>query len=94
MPQTTSDCVPWEAHGTYPLNAMGHNVIDEKFVCSMREGNHHGTNQREMHQTCEFVSSNNCPFQSKGPIQLFINGRITTFQNMMAAPHLTLSPPV
>ena len=49
--QATSNRVPCEAHGTYPLNPMGHNVIDGKFVCPMIEGNHHGTNQSEMHQT-------------------------------------------
>ena len=37
-------------HGTYPLNLMGHNVIDGKFACPMIEGNHHETNQSEMHQ--------------------------------------------
>ena len=35
--QATSNRVPWEEHGTYPLNLI--------------EGNHHGTNQSEMHQT-------------------------------------------
>ena len=48
--QATSNHVPWEEHGTYPLNSMGHNVIDGKFVCLMIEGNHHETNQSEMHQ--------------------------------------------
>jgi hypothetical protein len=48
--QATSNCVTWKEHGTYPLNPMGHNVIDGMFVCPMIEGNHHGTNQSEMHQ--------------------------------------------
>ena len=46
--QATSNQVPWEEHGTYPLNLMGHNVIDGKFVCSMIEGNYYGKNQSEM----------------------------------------------
>ena len=83
--KATSNRVPCEAHGTYPLNPMGDNVIDGKFVCPMIEGNHHGTNQSEMHQTGEFVSSHNCPCQSKGQFQFFNNENIIVlFQNMMA----------
>ncbi len=48
--QATFNRVPCEAHGTYPLNPLGDNVIDGKFVCPMIEGDHHGTNQSEMHQ--------------------------------------------
>jgi hypothetical protein len=48
--QATSNRVPWKEYRTYPLNPMGHNVIDGKFVCPIVEGNHHGTNQSEMHQ--------------------------------------------
>ena len=50
LPQTTSNRVSYEARGTYPLNPMSDNVTDGKFVCPMIEGNHHGTNQSEMHQ--------------------------------------------
>jgi len=79
----------------HPLNPMGHNVIDGKFVCPIIEGNHHGTNQSEMHQIWEFVSSHNCPSQSKGQFQLFNNGNtIILYQIVMAPPHLTLSPAV
>ena len=93
--QATSNRVPWEEHGTYPLNPKGHNVIDRKFVCPMIEGNYHGTTQSEMHQIWEFVSSGNYPSQSKRQFQLFNNDNtIILLQNMMAPPHLTLSPPV
>ena len=93
--QATSNHVPREEHGTYPLNPTGHNVIEGKFVCPMIEGNHHGTNQSEMHQIWEFASSHNCPSQSKGQFQLFNNGNtIILFQIVMAPPHLTLSSAV
>ena len=47
--QATSNHVPWEEYGTYPLNSMGHNIKDGRFVCPMIVGNHHGTSQSEMH---------------------------------------------
>ena len=64
--QAISKYVPWEEHETYPLNAMaGYNEMDEKFVCHVINGNHHGTKQSVMHQIWEFVWSHNRPSQSK-----------------------------
>jgi hypothetical protein len=84
LPQATSNCVPWKEHGTYLLNPMGHNVIDGVFVCPVIKGNHHGTNQSEMHQIWGFVSSHNRHSQSEGQFQLFNNeNTIILFQNMM-----------
>ena len=72
--QGTFNRAPCKAHGTYPLNPLGDNVVDGKFVCPMIEGGHHGTNQSEMqhshHQsrdTCKIPTLSTFPSKSYEP---------------------------
>ena len=74
MSSNFQPCPMWSTWNI-PIKSLGWQCyIDGKFVCPMIEGNHHGTNQSEMHQIWELFHLTIVPFNQRDNFNFSIMG--------------------